>query len=210
VGLTRFALAYLNDVGPANPKSMVDALERNKLKPVASVGLDRNAEKFDKEAETLIKGEPEMVLFISNARPVVKMVEAMRVRGYNGQFAIASFAGFGVIDGLKQASHGLILSQVLPPPTSKHLKFVGSYIADMTKHAPSAQQNYTSLEGYLAARVLVEGLRRASSDAKLIAGLETMERVDLGGYEISYSPTNHSGSRYVNTGIVDRTGSLRF
>ncbi|MDF2462010.1 MAG: hypothetical protein K0Q43_245 [Ramlibacter sp.] len=212
MGLTRFALAYLNDVGPANPKAMVDALARNNLKAVASVALNRNADNFDREAETLMKGEPETVLFISNGRPVTKLVAAMRARGYTGQFAIASFAGTGIVDDLKGAARGLILSQVLPPPTAKHLKLIASYQADMANFRPTAVPNYTNLEGYVAARVLVEGLRRAAGDSpsKVIAGLEGLSRVDLGGYEIDYSSTDHSGSRHVNTGIVDRDGNLRF
>jgi branched-chain amino acid transport system substrate-binding protein len=212
MGLTRFALAYLNDVGPANPQSMVDALARNNLKPVASVALNRNAENFNLEADTLLKGEPETVLFISNAKPVAKLVEAMRARGYTGQFAVASFAGTGLIDDLKTGARGLILSQVLPPPTAKHLKLIASFQDDMREFRPKANLNYTSLEGYVAARVLVEGLRRAAGEGpgKVLAGLEGIERLDLGGYEIRYEPGNHAGSRYVNTGIVDRDGSLRF
>lgn len=212
MGLTRFAVAYLDDVGPANPKAMVDALQANQLKPVASAALNRNADSFTKEAETLLKGEPEVVLFISNAKPVIKLVQAMKARGYNGQFAIASFAGVVMIDELKEAAHGLILSQVLPPPSSKHLRLVAAYQADMAEHKPKTTLNYTNLEGYLAARVLIEGLKRATADtsAKLVTALEGLDRVDLGGYEISYSPKSHDGSRFVNTGIVDRSGFLRF
>lgn len=212
MGLTRFAIAYLDDVGPANSQSMVDALKRNGLAPVASAALSRNADNFNKEAETLLKGEPEVVLFISNAKPVIRLVEAMRARGYTGQFGVASFAGLTVIDELKQAAHGLILSQVLPPPAAKHQKLIAAYQADMQEHRPKAILNYTNLEGYLAARVLVEGLKRAAGETgpKLIAGLESIERLDLGGYEISFSAKSRDGSRFVNTGIVDRNTTLRF
>lgn len=212
MGLTRFAIAYLDDVGPANAAAMVAALEKNNLKPVASAALNRNADNFSKEAERLLKGEPEVVLFISNAKPVTKLVQAMRARGYNGQFAVAPFAGLGVINELKDTAHGLILSQVLPPPASRHLTLIASYQADMGKHKAGAPLNYTTLEGYLAARVLVEGLKRANGDtaAKLITSLESLDCLDLGGYEISYSPKSHDGSCYVNTGVVDRSGHLRF
>lgn len=212
MGLTRFALAYLGDVGPANPQSMKNALDANKVTAVAAVALNRNADSFAREAETLLKGEPEVVLFISNGKPVTKLVAEMHKRGYRGQFAIASFAGVGVIDDLQQSAHGLILSQVLPPPNSRHLRFIQAYQADMAAYQPKAELNYTSLEGYVAARVLIEGLKRAASEApaKVIAGLETLDRFDFGGYEITFTSKNHDGSRYVNTGVVDRSGQLRF
>lgn len=211
--LKRFAIVYLDDVGPANPQSMVNALQQNGLQPVASAAINRNADKFDKEAERLLKGEPEVVLAISNAKPVIKLVQAMKAKGYTGQYAIASFAGLSMIDELKQDSRGLILSQVLPPPSAKHhVRLIGTYQADMGAHKPQAVLNYTSLEGYIAARVLIEGLKRSAGDggAKLVAGLESMERVDLGGYEISFSPHSHHGSRFVNPGIVNAAGHLVF
>jgi len=212
MGLKRFAVAYLGDVGPANPQSMLNAIKANGAEAVAAVALNRNADDFTRDAEQLLKGEPEVVLFISNAKPIGKLVQAMRAKGYGGQFAIASFAGVSLIQDLQKTAHGLILSQVLPPPTSKHLKFIAAYQADMAAYEPKAELNYTSLEGYLAARVLIEGLKRSPADSpsKVIAALESLQRLDLGGYEISFSSTSHDGSRYVNTGVVDRNGSLRF
>lgn len=212
MGLTRFAVAYLGDVGPANPQSMINAIKAAGVQAVASAALNRNADDFTREAEVLLKGEPEVVLFISNGKPVVKLVQAMRAKGYTGQFAIASFAGVGLIQDLQKAAHGLILSQVLPPPSSSHLKFIAAFQADMAAHQPKAELNYTSLEGYLAARVLLEGLKRAGADspAKVTSALESLQRLDLGGYEITFTSKNHDGSRYVNTGVVDRSGSLRF
>jgi ABC-type branched-subunit amino acid transport system substrate-binding protein len=217
-GVKRFAIAYLNDVGPANPKAMKDALQHNGLSPVAEAALNRNAESFEREAGELLKGNPQVILFISNARPIVKLIDALRTKRYSGQFAIASFAGMGLIDELrevadaKDAGRGLIMSQVLPPPAAKHKRIVASFQNDMTAFQPKAQQNYTSLEGYVAATVLIEGLRRAGSEspARVITGLESLNRFDLGGYEVSFSPQDHSGSRWVDQGVVDMDGKLRF
>jgi branched-chain amino acid transport system substrate-binding protein len=212
-GLTRIAIAFLDDVGPANPKAMHDALARHNLKPVAAVPLNRNADNFELQTSELLKAKPELVIFISNSKPIVKIIQAMRARGYNGQFASSSFSGVKVIEELQQASHGLILSQVLPPPHRVHLKLVADYQAHLRALDPAAAPNYTSLEGYLSARVLVEGLKKSSSftsGAKLIAALEDIDHLDLGGYEISFSNKNHNGSRFVNTGVVAADRNLRF
>lgn len=212
MGVKRFAIAYLDDVGPANPQSMHGALDLAKLKAVAAVPLNRNATDFEPQVAALLKAEPEAVVFISNGTPIVKIVKAMRAKGYGGQFATSSFSGLKVMDDLQDKAPGLIMSQVLPPPTRTHLKLIKDYQADLAAHAPGAKPNYTSLEGYVAARVLVEGLRRAGtvSPERLAAALEDMRRVDLGGYEINFSKKSHDGSRFVDTGVVSREGGLRF
>lgn len=108
----------------------------------------------------------------------------MRAAGYGGQFATSSFSGLKVVDELKEQGAGLIMSQVLPPPWRNHLKLIRDYLQDLQDSAPGAKPNYTSLEGYVAARVLAEGLKRAGSNPtaeRLMAALEDMPKLDLGG-----------------------------
>ena len=66
-------------------------------------------------------------------------------------------------------------------------------------------------EGYVAAKVLVEGLKRAGKDLnreKFIAALETMNDVDIGGFYVSFSPKNHNGSKFVDLTIIARDGKF--
>jgi branched-chain amino acid transport system substrate-binding protein len=108
---------------------------------------------------------------------------------------------------------GLIMSQVLPPPSRGHLKLISDYRQHLLEFDAAAKPGYTSLEGYVSARVLVEGLRRAGNTltaARLTTALEGIKRYDLGGYEITFSPKSHDGSRYVDTGAVSSDGVLRF
>jgi len=209
----RFAIVYLDDVGAANPKAMHDALAANNLKAVVEVPMNRNAADFNAQVETLLKATPEVVVFISNGPPIEKIIQGMRSKGYGGQFATSSFSGLKVIEDLKGAAAGLIMSQVLPQPNRIRLKLIKDYQQQLKEFAPTAKPNYTSLEGYVAARVLVEGLRRAGnnlSPEKLVAALEEIRRLDLGGYEINFSGKNHDGSRYVDTGVVGSDGVLRY
>ena len=212
-GLRRFAIAYLDDAGPANPQAMLAALNKHQLTPVASVGLNRNAETFDREIEVLLAARPDAVLFISNAKPIAHIVRGMRQRGYGGQFASSSFSGIGVIQDLQQHAPGLILSQVLPAPGAFDLKLTHEYRADLQALSSELTPNYTSLEGYLGARVLIEGLKRVKgtpSAAGLITALESFGQFKVGGFELNFTTTSHDGSRYVNTGVVSRDQVLRF
>lgn len=204
------SLAYIDGTGVP---MLSPATTANKLKAVAAVPMNRNATDFSAQVTTLLEAKPDAVLFISNGTPIVKIVEGMRAKGYGGQFATSSFSGLKVIDDLKALSAGLIMSQVLPPVTRTHLKLIKDYQQHLQAFAPGAKPNYTSLEGYISARVLVEALQRSGSNlgaGRLIAALENIQQLDLGGYEVKFSATKHDGSHRVDTGVVGRDGSLRF
>jgi branched-chain amino acid transport system substrate-binding protein len=213
LGFSRVALAYLDDVGPANLKSMQDALAANKLVAAAVVGLNRNAEDFTPQIDTLMAARPDLVVFISNAKPIARIVSGMRERSYHGQFATSSFAGSRVVADLKQHARGLIMIQVLPQPQKDHLNFQREFHADLQRLAPGTKPNYTMLEGYIAARTLVEGLRRAGPDPtreRLASALSSLGELDFGGYRVRYARGDHSGSHFVDLAVVAANGQLKF
>ena len=211
----RVGLAYLADVGPANLKAMQDALAANQLTAAAVVGLDRNAADFTPQINQLMAGKPDLVIFISNALPIVKIITGMRERGYHGQFATSSFSGSRVVEDLKQHARGLIMIQVLPQPHKNALTFHRDFHADLKRlpEAAKATANYTVLEGYIAGRTLIEGLRRAGKEVtreKLAATLTGMPELDFSGYRVRYARGNHEGSRFVDLGVVADSGQLKF
>jgi ABC-type branched-subunit amino acid transport system substrate-binding protein len=72
--------------------------------------------------------------------------------------------------------------------------------------------SYQSLESYIAAKVLVEGMRRAGSPLtreSLLRALDTVRDYDVGGYIVSFSPTNHNGSSFVSLTILARDLAFR-
>jgi ABC-type branched-subunit amino acid transport system substrate-binding protein len=211
----RVGLAYLGDVGPANLQAMQQALAEYQLQPAAVVALDRNAKDFGPQIDALMAGRPDLVIFISNAPPIVKIITGMRERGYHGQFATSSFSGARIVDDLKHHARGLIMIQVLPQPHRNALNFHRDFHADL-KRLPDAANiaaNYTVLEGYIAGRTLIEGLKRAGRDAtreKIATALSGMPELDFSGYRIRYARGNHEGSRFVDLGVVTGEGRLKF
>ena len=68
------------------------------------------------------------------------------------------------------------------------------------------------LEGSAAAKVLVEGLKRAGpkpSREKIQAALEGLRKSDLGGLEVSYSPEDHTGLDFADLSIIGTDGKFR-
>ncbi len=209
----RVGLAYLADVGPANLQAMQAALQRNGLQAVAVVGLDRNAKDSSREAAALMQARPDLVIFISNAPPIVGIVQAIRSAGYNGQFATSSFAVARVVADLKDHAAGLILIQVLPQPHRSTLRFHREFHTDLGRLPSRPKANYTVLEGYVAGRTLIEGLRRAGpgvTRASLAAAISTLGELDFSGYRVRFERGNHDGSRFVELGVVTSEGRTRF
>jgi len=212
IGMQRIALVYLSDT-TVNRKAMEDALTANKLKAVAAVGLDRNSKDFSAEINTLLAANPQAVLFITNDRPIVEIVRGMRRKNYSGEFATSSFAGTSFFNELKDDAVGVKVIQVLPSPNKTSLRIVREFREHLRLVDASMQPNYTNFEGYISARVLVEGLRRTGknpSRERFVAALESISELDLGGYYIEYSPKSHGGSRFVDIGIFTPRKQLVF
>jgi branched-chain amino acid transport system substrate-binding protein len=212
VGLKRFALVYLSDT-TVNRKVMEDALAANNLKAVAAIGLDRNAKDFGNHAEALAESDAQAILFITNAKPLTDIVRGLRRRSYGGEFISSSFAGTGFVADLKQDAVGVKVTQVLPSPERTSLRLVKEFREHLKQVDANMKPNYTNLEGYVAARVMVEGLRRAGKGAtreKFVAALEGIGDLDLGGYQVGYGPKSRGGSRFVDIGVVNSRGALVF
>jgi branched-chain amino acid transport system substrate-binding protein len=144
---------------------MEDALTANNLKAVAAIGLDRNAKDFSNHAEALAESDAQAILFITNAKPLIDIVRSMRRKSYGGEFISSSFSGTGFINDLKGDATGVKVTQVLPSPDKTSLRLVKEFRENLSKVDANMKPNYTNFEGYVAARVLVEGLRRAGKGA---------------------------------------------
>jgi hypothetical protein len=88
------------------------------------------------------------------------------------------------------------------------LKTVALYRRSLSKYAPSAKPNFVSLEGFVDAMVMVEGIKRAAKDLTregLIRGIESIHEEDLGlgpQLKLSYSAKHHKGFDHVIPTVV--------
>jgi branched-chain amino acid transport system substrate-binding protein len=112
-----------------------------------------------------------------------------------------SFVGSTALkDALGPAGNGVIVTQVVPPIIS-NLPITREYRQDLKAYKPQAEPGFGSLEGYIVAKIFVEGLRRAGPDVNketIIDALLGIHDLDIGlGTPISYSVKNHQGSQKV-------------
>ncbi|GEM_PF-5713344 len=137
---------------------------------------------------------------------------AARKAGYGGTFYNLSFVGTQALaDALGKEAAGVVVSQVVPSPFQTTRQITREFHEALKKDG-KVQANYSSLEGYLAARVFTEGLRRAGDrptrDA-LVTALEGISPQGVGGFALAYGAGSHAGSRFVEMSMLTGDGRIR-
>ncbi|MDD2926807.1 ABC transporter substrate-binding protein [Rhodoferax sp.] len=212
LGVKKIAVFYQNDsYGKAGLESIGRALDKRQLKPVATGTVERNSMDVTRALDSILKADPEAVVQISAYTSCAAFVQQARKKGYGGQFFNVSFVGSAALaQALGEAGQGVVISQVVPFPFIPKTQMVRDYQQHMLA-AGQKDFDFSSMEGYITARVLVEGLRRAGKTLTreaLITGLESMHDVNLGGFAISYSSKNHQGSSFTDLAIIGRGGKF--
>lgn len=106
----------------------------------------------------------------------------------------------------------MVVSQVMPYPFAPLTALTNEFLSNANSAPTKVQPNYSSIEGYIAARVVLEGLRRAGAALTreaLIAGLESIQNFELGGFFVDFGPRKRVGSSFVDLTILDGNGNVR-
>jgi len=211
-GNHKIAVFYQDDAyGQAGLKGVQIAMDKRAMKIVALGKVERNTVKVQDAVKTINAEQPDGVIMISAYTSIAEFVREMKAAGSTTQFHNVSFVGSTALaDALKDEGYGVAISQVVPFPWSPSVPVVKEY-EDVLAKAGHTDFNFSSLEGYLVGKVVVEALRRAGKEPtreKLVTALEGMSNVDLGDFIVNFSPTNHSGSRFVDLTMIGRGGKF--
>ncbi|GAB3649128.1 ABC transporter substrate-binding protein [Ramlibacter alkalitolerans] len=214
LGLNRIAVFWQNDAyGKAGLDGVELALGAQNLKPVAQATVERNSVNVAQAVKTLVAAKPDAVVQISAYKSCAAFIRAARAAGYGGTFYNVSFVGTQALaDELGKDGAGVVVSQVMPSPYTTTKAIVREFLEAVKKGGADYQANFSSMEGYLAARVFVEGLKRGPARPTregLIAGLEAIGSENFGGFNISFSPTDHVASKFVELSMLTGDGRVR-
>src|SRR5882724_1282864 len=157
------------------------------------------------------------VVMISAYRPAAKFIEKTRDLFPGMLYSNISFVGSTVLAdelmllGPRYAA-GAIVTQVVPA-VSGYSSIVLEYKNALAKYFPGEAADYVSLEGYVAANVLIEALKRTGQQLdteKLIDVLENMRDLDLGlGAQLSFGRAEHQASHKIWGTALDETGKYQ-
>ena len=215
-GLKNISVFYQNDAyGKAGLAGVERALKNLNLPIIETATVERNSIDVAKAVDKMMLKKTDVIIQVSAYASCAAFIKEMHKKKYNGQFYNLSFVGSQALsDALGTEGPGVVISQVVPFPwSSVNAPMVAEYVKVMNK-AGIKDLNFSSLEGYIDARIFVEGLRRAGQNLtreRLISALETMnmKNYDGGGFDVNFSPKNHNGSKFVDMTVIAKDGKFK-
>jgi ABC-type branched-subunit amino acid transport system substrate-binding protein len=215
VGIRRIGVFHQNDsYGKAGLDGVLRALKPLNLEPAGLGTVERNTVDVDAAVKSILAGKPDAIVQISAYKSCAAFIRAARKAGFGGTFYNVSFVGTKALaDELAADARGVVVSQVMPFPYTPATPLAGEYLAAGRAAAGDAfEPNYSSIEGYVAAKTFAEALRRvggAPTVDGLIAGVESLRDHNLGGFFVDFGPAKHTGSRFIDLTILTADGKVR-
>lgn len=210
LGRDKIGVLYQNDAyGQAGLAGVERALRKRKLEIAVKATIERNSSEVSAAVKQMNATGPQAVVMIGAYDGIAAFVKAMKQSGSNTEFHNVSFVGsISLAKALGADGAGVAISQVVPSPFDQTVPIVKEY-QRLMKAAGGTGYSFTSLEGYIAARVFIEGLKRAGKNLSregFIDALEGMRNVNLDGFHIAFSPQNHQASTFVDMTMIARDG----
>ncbi|MFN2342343.1 MAG: ABC transporter substrate-binding protein [Desulfonatronovibrio sp.] len=214
LGIEDIAVFYQYDAyGFDGLKGTELALKNYGLAPVARGSYTRGTMNIEEGLENIIHSSAEAVVMVGTYDVCAKFIQTSRRQGFNPVFHNVSFVGSEELARiLGPEGDGVIVTQVVPPPDSLESQALLSGVWEFTelyrRYYPDEQPNLVALEGFINAKVLVEGLKRSGRNLnreRFIDAIESIQNYSLGiANTLSFSPDNHQGlSRVYFTIIQD-------
>lgn len=214
-GITKVAVLYQDDpLGKTLLAELKAASQAEALPFSAEVKVDPKHPDFQAAAAATVKAAPQAIIMGTAGTTFPLFVRAVHTAGAKPSFYGFSIASLDVINReLKENARGIVLAQIMPSLRNSSVPVVAEYLKLLREKAPEAPPSASQFEGFVHARLLVEGLRRAGrnlSTDSFIKAMESAGEISFGKFVAKYSPQTHNGSSYVELAIIDNAGNLRY
>jgi len=214
MGSTRIAVLKTDDAfGDDSLAGATRGFSKMRLKPVFVQGFDKADPKFDGVAARLARSNAQAVVVLGSVSSVVKATRAIRAAGNSATVVtLSNNASEGLIHELGELARGVIVTQVFPGENEITLPMIRDATRLLQLREAGARPSPAMIEGFAAARVLVEALRRAGphpTRRSVLAALDSMDDFDLGGLKVHYRESDHSGVHYADLSVIDERGRFR-
>lgn len=176
------------------------ALKRFGLEPVARGSYIRGTENVEEGLEKIRRSGAEAVVMVGTYGACARFIHTASEQDFTPIFYNVSFVGAEELARRLRTLPGavVIMSQVVPAPDSGTTsESAQDYLRLLARFYPGEKPSFVGLEGYLNARILVEGLKRAGRTLTregFIRAIESITDYPLGpGLTISFGPGDHQG-----------------
>jgi branched-chain amino acid transport system substrate-binding protein len=215
IGITRLGFFYEDGPGAAALLSAADeAAKKAKAAITHKAGYEAGTARVTPAVDLFMKNPPQAIIMVSSGAAAAGFIEQYRAAG--GAAQLFAHSGADIEQLSKRLSEeqmqGVAIAQVTPSPYKVSNRLAKEF-SDLTKGEKlEVPVSYAMIEGYIAAKVIVEAVRRQGPKASregMVAALDSMSTFDLGGYAVSFSPQSRSGSRFVELSIISGAGKIR-
>ncbi len=210
LGITQIAFAHNDNPGAISAmESTKGFIEQRGSKMVGSVAIKNDGSDAEAQAIALAKLKPVAVVLSATNAVAGKFIKAYRASGAEASFYSFSFLnGQQLYKSIGNDAIGVVVSQVVPYPWNSTMPLIAEYQTAMKKIGVN-DFSYGSLEGYVATKVMVEGLKRAGTNPtpdSLKKSLEGFKSLNLGGLFIRYAPSEHQGLTFSELSMLKKDG----
>ena len=212
VQLSKVGVAYFdNPFGQGGLGAARAAAKKYGISVAAVAPLQADGTGLDAAVTAIVQERPAAIIMATAGKITSDFIAAYLRAGPGTQFyALSVISSQQLIRDLGDRSRGVAIAQVMPYPWGGATS-VARELTEMARTKAATDVTYNHMEGFISAKVLVEGLRRAGKSLtrdSFIRGLESMREVDLGGYVVRFSDHSHNGSSYVELSVVSGSGRI--
>ena len=214
LGRTKVAVFHQNDAyGKAGLDGVTLALAAHNAKPIGAATVERNSVDVAAAVKTLVDLRPDAIVQVGAYKACAAFIKAAKAAGYGGLFYNVSFVGTQALaDELGKDGLGVVVSQVMPSPYNPARAVTREFVDAVKKAGGEHNANFSSMEGYLAAKVMADALRRGPAKPTretVVASLEGLGQQAYGGFNVSFSATDHVASKFVELSMLTGDGRVR-
>lgn len=214
MGLRRIAIVYLdNPFGKEVLGYMSTALDEARVERAGAHALAVDGKNGEEVAEKVFTDGPGAVLLATTGVANTAFVLPFRARAKSVPLAGLSVTIFvSELPKLGEGTRGMAAVQVFPDATSSKSMMVRKFQSSMktTGGKPEFFTSGSSLEGWINAQVMIEGLRNAGKDLtreRLRAGLAGIRSLSFGDFSVGFgNKAPYVGSNSIYLAIYAENG----
>jgi len=209
IGMNSIAIAHVDDsFGLDSLAGFQREMRARNLPSAGEITFSRAKPDIPAAIDAILKAEPHALIIVGSATTTTALIKGIRAAGNQMQImTLSNNSSQAFVKNLGKEGFGVIVSQVTPAP---HLVTTGlGQEFKQVAEESGATISYAAMEGFVAAKVLVEGLRRAGRNLTrdgFIRALESMHKLDFGGLMVDYGPNDRTGSEFVELTMIGRDG----
>lgn len=209
-GQNKVGLVYQDD---ALGKDVLSGAESSagkyNIQLAARAGYERNTLKVENAVDSMLKAAPQSIFLGATTAAAIEFVRQYRQKG-----GVATIYGLSIIDTQQLLSklgptlaRGYAFSVVMPLESKTTLPLIREY-ARLKENSKDANLTARSIEGFIAAKALVNALKQGGGSGPATAKALSSSKFDLGGYTLDFTSNKRTGSTFVDFAMIGDNGRI--